>query len=152
VQLFHDPPEVFRVTLSPERARLLARPTWAAPLSLPGQYLSLLDEKGDEIVMLKDLETLDQDSRAALELELRRRYLTAIIERINAIDPEHGATYFSVRTDRGDRDFVMQHLQDNALWFTPTHLLLIDVDGNRFEVPDLRQLDDKSRTLLRAVV
>jgi hypothetical protein len=152
VELFHDPPEVFRVTLAPERARLLARPVWAAPLSQPGRYLSLLDEKGEEIVMLRELEELGKESRAALELELHRRYLTALVERIYAVDPEHGATYFAVRTNRGDREFVMQQLHDNALWFTPTHLLLIDVDGNRFEVPDTRKLDEKSRTMLRAVV
>ena len=117
-----------------------------------GEYLSLVDEKGDEVHMLKGLESLDRDSRAALELELRRRYLTATIEEIYSVDPEHGATYFSVRTDRGDQEFVMQHLQDNALWFTPTHLLLIDVDGNRFEIPDTRKLDAKGLGLLRAAV
>ena len=78
--------------------------------------------------------------------------LTATIEAIYAVDPEHGATYFSVRTDRGDREFVMQQLHDNVLWFTPTHLLLIDVDGNRFEIPDTGKLDAKGLSQLRAAL
>jgi hypothetical protein len=151
VRLFHDPPETFRITLGPDRERLLAKPVWAAPLSHPGRFLSLLDEKGEELVMLKDPGALDESSRVALDLELHRRYLTAIVHKINSIDPEHGATYFTVTTDRGEREFVMQHLHDNALWFTPTHVLLIDVDGNRFEIPDTRKLDAHSQTLLRAI-
>jgi hypothetical protein len=152
LHLFHDPPEVFRVTLGPERERVLARPVWAAPLSHPGRYLSLVDEKGEELAMVKDPETLDEASQAALERELYRRYLTATVDRFLIVEPKHGATYFSVSTDRGERDFVMQHLHDNALWFSPTHVLLIDVDGNRFEIPDTQKLDHRSMTLLRSVI
>ncbi len=152
LKLFHDPPEMFRATLTDARQRILVKPVWAAPLSHPDKYLALLDEKGEEVIMIADPATLDADSRAALDLELGRRYLTATIERVLTIDPEHGATYFSVQTARGPRDFVMQHLQDNALWFTPTHILLIDVDGNRYEIPDTRKLDPASLKMLRAAL
>ena len=132
-----------------ERTCLSAKPVWAAPLSYPGRYLSLLDEAGEEIAMVDDPKTLSAESRTALEEELHRRYLTATIARIRQIDPQHGATYFTVETDRGDRTFVVQQLHDNAVWFSQTRLLLVDVDGNRFEIADVNRLDDASRALIR---
>jgi hypothetical protein len=57
-----------------------------------------------------------------------------------------------VETDRGRRDFVTQNLQENALWFSCTHLLLLDVDGNRFEIPNLEGLDAKSRAVIDAIL
>ena len=79
---------------------------------------------------------LPPESLAAAKEELRRRYLTATVRAITHAKQEFGATYWSVQTDRGDRDFVTQNLQENAVWLSPTHLLLLDVDGNRFEVTD----------------
>jgi hypothetical protein len=58
---------------------------------------------------------------------------------------EFGATYWSVDTDRGPRDFVTQNLQENAMWFSDVHLLLVDMDGNRFEIVDTTALDARSR-------
>jgi hypothetical protein len=118
-------------------------------LSQPGRYLALLDSSGEPLTMVEDPAALAPESRTALEEELRRRYLTAFVSRILEVDPQHGATYFTVETDRGERKFVVQQLQDNAVWFGTTRLLLVDVDGNRFEVPDVNNLDMASQALIR---
>ena len=65
---------------------------------------------------------------------------------------EYGATYCQVQSDRGERDFVTQSLQENALWLSPTHLLLLDVDGNRFEIPDVTALDARSRAYIETIL
>jgi hypothetical protein len=65
---------------------------------------------------------------------------------------EFGATYWHIETDRGTRDFVTQNLQENAQWLSPTHLLLVDVDGNRFEIPDVHALDHRSRQIVRTIL
>src|SRR5512146_2619039 len=62
-----------------DRTYLTVKPVWAAPLSRPGAYLALLDEAGEEIALLPDVAVLAASSRAALQEELRRRYLTATI-------------------------------------------------------------------------
>lgn len=148
--LHHSPTGRLRVTL-PDRSHLFARAVWAAPLSRPNTYLALIDEKGDEIALLPTLDHLDTASRAALDTELRRRYVQAVIHRLIAIDAQHGAFYFTAQTDRGTREFVMQHLHDNAIWFSPTHVLLIDVDSNRYEIPNTTTLDPQSQRLIREV-
>ena len=124
----------------------------SAPLSAPGRYLSLLNGKGEEITLIGALEDLPPETRAVAVEDLARRYLTARIERIADIRTEFGVTYWNVVTDRGARDFVIQNLSESCIWISERHLLLIDVDGNRFEIPDRRSLDLPSREQLEAVL
>ena len=130
----------------------MVKPVWAAPLSRTNQYLCLMDAKGNEIVMLKDPSSLPPDSWEAVQQELRRRYMTAQVRAITEARVEYGATYWSVDTNRGAREFVTQSLQENAQWLSAAHLLLIDVDGNRFEIPDVTKLDLRSRHFITAIL
>ena len=152
LKLFYEPKDRLRLTVGDEKSYHTVKPVWAAPLSRPGQYLAFLDGKGKEIVTLPDPSVLPPDSLTAAQEELRRRYLTATVRAVTHAKQEFGATYWSVQTDRGDRDFVTQNLQENAVWLSPTHILLLDVDGNRFEITDVSALDDASRRYLAAIL
>jgi hypothetical protein len=148
---FHD--SYLRATLDGDRSMLQVKPVWAAPMSRPNKYLALLDGKDKEFALLEHPETeLDADSWAAAQQELRARYLTARVQRVTGARQEYGAAYWSVESDRGPRDFVTQNLQENAQWLSDDHLLLLDVDGNRFEIASIRGLDDRSRALVEAVL
>jgi hypothetical protein len=152
LNLFYEPKDRLRLTVGEELSYHTVRPAWSAPLSRPGKYLALLNGKGEEIITITDLAELPFSSVTAVKEELRRRYLTATVEEIVHAKFEYGATYWSVDTDRGRRDFVTQHLQENAIWLSDTHLLLLDVDGNRFEIPDTRTLNAKSRAYISAIL
>lgn len=152
LKLFYEPKDRLRLTVGDEKSYHTVKPAWAAPLSRPGQYLALLDGKGNEIITLPDPSVLPPESLRAANEELRRRYLTATVRVIAHAKQEFGATYWSVQTDRGDRDFVTQNLQENAVWLSPTHLLLLDVDGNRFEITDVSALDESSRRFVAAIL
>lgn len=147
-QLFYSPKDRLRLTVNGEKSYPTVKPVWASPLTYPNRYLSLLNAKGEEIAMLSGLEALDADSRSAVTEELSRRYLTARVESVESARSEFGVTYWHVQTDRGERDFVTQSLQENAQWLSERHLLLIDVDGNRFEIPDVSALAPTSRAIV----
>ena len=152
LKLFHEPKDRLRLTIGEEKSYPTVKPVWAAPLSHPGRYLALLDSKGEEIAMVPDPKSLERDSYEAVRQELNRRYLTSTIRLITAAKSEFGATYWHVLTERGERDFVTQSLQENAQWLSPTHLMLIDVDGNRFEIQDIDGLDPKSREIVAQIL
>ena len=156
LKLFHHPPEAdgarLRLTIEGDRSYLSVKPVWAAPLSWPNTYLTLLDGKGEEIALVPQPRDLPPASWEAVQRDLRGRYLTATVTTINSARQEFGATYWHVETDRGPRDFVTQNLQENAQSFSDTHLLLLDVDGNRFEIPDTNALNARSRNLLYSIV
>lgn len=148
LHFFYHPKDRLRLTVKDDRSYVTVKPAWSAPLTRPGKYLALLNGKGEEITTIADPDQLENASKAAVMEELHRRYLTATVHKVTHAKNEFGATYWHVITDRGERDFVTQSLQENAQWLGPTHLLLIDVDGNRFEIPDIEALDLKSRAFI----
>lgn len=152
MRLFYDPPGTLRLTVDEERSYPTVRLYQAWPLSAPGRYVSLLNGKDEEIALLDDLSGLPAQSRAVAEAELGRRYLTARIEAIDSIRTEFGVTYWHVRTSRGPRDFVVQSLSDSCLWLSERHILIVDVDGNRFEIADRYALEPVSRERLDLVL
>ncbi len=152
LKLYYHPKDRLRLTVGEEKSYSVVKPAWASPLTYPNRYLSLLNSKGEEIAMVPDLNELTPESRAAVSEELSRRYLTATITAVEFAKVEFGATYWHVDTDRGRRDFVTQSLQENAQWMGEGHLMLIDVDGNRFEILDVSKLDEKSRRFIEQIV
>ena len=151
LKIFYDPKDQLRLTVG-DKSYITVKPVWAAPLSRPDKYLALLDGKGEQIVMVDDPKELPEESLTAVRQELRRRYLTAAVLSVVYAKEEFGATYWTVETDRGRRDFVTQNLQENAIWLAPEHLLLLDVDGNRFEIADTGKLDAASQMYIDTIL
>jgi len=149
---FYHPQDRLRLTIGDNSSYTSVVPAWAAPLTLPNQYLSILDGAGKQILMFKNLDEIPAESRPAIEEELRRRYLTSIIQRVISARSEFGVSYWKVETDRGILEFVAQSLQENAQWLSATQLLIVDIDANRFEIPDIDALDEKSRMLLTTII
>jgi Domain of unknown function (DUF1854). len=150
--VFFEPAGTLRLTVEEQRSYPSVKLFQAAPLSRPGQFLSFQSGKGEEILMVPSLDALNPASRAAAEEELRRRYLTAKVRAITSIRTEFGVTYWHVVTDRGERDFVVQSLSESCVWLSESHILIIDVDGNRFEIADRFALDEASRIHLESVL
>ena len=146
--LVRSPPWALRLTIRNDRSYPRIKIVRAAPLSFPDQFISILDDKDVEICMIDNLAEVEPATRALIEEELEKRYLTSIVQRIISIRSEYGTSYWEVHTDRGGREFVIQNVSENAQWPGNRRLLLIDVDGNRFEVPDLDALDQRSRKLV----
>jgi hypothetical protein len=152
LNLFYAPKDRLRLTVGDQISYITVKPAWSAPLSQPGRFLSLMNGKNEEIAMIEDPADLCPDSQAAVEQELRRRYLSATIRSIADARSEFGVTYWTAETDRGTREFVTQSLQENAQWLGEHHLLLLDVDGNRFEIQDLTALDLESQAIIQRIV
>jgi hypothetical protein len=152
LRLFYEPAGMARLTVANDRSYLKVKFALAAPLSRPRQHVSLLNGKGEEIILLPALDALEPDSRRVAERELQRRYLTSQVQRLVSLKQEFGVTYWEAETERGVRDFVVRDLQENCVWLSETHLLLIDVDGSRFEIPDRRLLDERSQQFLDLVL
>lgn len=151
MNLFYEPKDRLRLTHD-DRSYHTVVPRWSSPLRHPGAFLALLDGKGNEIVTLKNPRDLPDGSYSVVMEEISRRYLTADVLEILQVKNEWGTTYWTVRTDRGVREFVTQSLQENAQWLSPTHIMLIDVDGNRFELRDTAALEAPSRKLLGTIL
>ena len=152
IRLFREPPWTLRLTIDGDRSYLKVKVVRAAPLSYPDRFISILDAKDEEICMVGDLGDLDKGTRAIIGEELERRYLTSAIEQIDSLRSEFGTSYWEVKTNRGQREFVVQNVAENVQWLGARRLLIVDVDGNRFEIPDLERLDKLSLGYIRQVL
>ncbi len=151
IQLYYHPKDRLRMTCG-DRSWHTVIPVWASPLGHPGKFLSLMDAKQQEITLIPRPEDLPRESWEAVQEELHRRYLTGKVERVLDAKGEWGATYWRVLTDRGEREFVTQNLQENAQWLGQGHILLTDVDGNKFEIKGLDQMDTTSKEIVGRVL
>jgi len=151
IRVYRAPKNMVRMTIRNERSYIRVRPVHASPMAYPDHYISLLDIKNEEVAFIRHLDQLDAESRQVIEEELAHRYLKAKIERILSIQMEFGVTYWSVMTDRGEREFVIRG-HESTHWASDTRLLLTDVDGNRFEIIDYTRLDPHSIQLIESYV
>lgn len=152
IRVFREPQWKLRLTIVGKVSYPEVKVVRALPLSRPDEFISFLDGKNDEICMIDDLEGLDAPSKEVITEELANRYLTSIVSRVNSVRNEFGTSYWDVETDRGGRDFVVQNVSENARWFGANRLLLLDVDGNRFEIPHLDELDKRSLAFIEQVL
>jgi len=159
IRLFRTggPASALRLTLSdPQigapRSYLRVQVARAFPLSDPDHYIGLRDKDDKDIGLLETLDGLDADSRARVDEELYRRYFLPKIVRVNDVKEEFGMTTWDVETDKGHRNFVIRNLRDAVQELSATRVLVTDSDGNRYEFPDVRKLDDKSFAVMQRVL
>src|ERR1051326_2208881 len=124
----------------------IVKPVRALPLTDPDAWIGLMDEKGKPVHMLRSLKELDPESREILEQELEQLYFLPKISRINNIAEEYGVLRLEVETDRGPRAFEIR-TRENIRFLPDGRALLRDLDGNRYEIPSLGDLDARSRML-----
>lgn len=116
----------------------------AFPFENPYEYISVLDSEGKEVCLIHKLDELREQDRPLIVDELERKYYTPVISKITSMNERFGFSYWTVTTDTGERSFTMQDTYRNISRVSSTHVFLTDVDGNRYDIPDIEALDRKS--------
>jgi len=121
--------------------------TLAFPLTHPSRMLVVRDSELEEIGIIDDYLTVDEQSRKLLEEELEKAYFVPRILRIISADQEHHLGTFEVETDRGPRTIQVEFNQ--RVRFLPGgRVVMQDVDANRYEIASINNLDARSQALL----
>jgi len=114
------------------------------PWTLTDQYVSIRDDDGKEIVLLRSLDGLPAATRDLIEQDLAEKFFVPKIKRISSYRAEFGVVYISAETDRGDVTFQIRN-RDDVRILSSRRGLFRDVDGNIYEVEDLLALDRASQ-------
>ncbi len=120
----------------------------AFPISDPDHYIGFLDSEGKDIGIVKDPSLLDADSRQVLLEDLEVRYFVPVVEQVVQVKEEFGSVYWTVETNRGRKEFVARNLKDSLLELPGNRVILTDIDGNRYEIPDIMKLNRKAQDIL----
>jgi hypothetical protein len=117
-------------------ARKVGSMAMAFPLSNRDRMIVVRDEEGVEIGVLDDLSGLDAESRQIVAGELERSYFMPRISDILDVKEEHRVETWKVATDRGTRTFEVRNLQRSVRRIGPRRIVILDVDNNRYDIPD----------------
>ncbi|MCY3551143.1 MAG: DUF1854 domain-containing protein [Candidatus Poribacteria bacterium] len=114
------------------------------PLSNPDGYISIAADEDTEIGILVNPSELTPESQKILREELDKRYFTPTIQKVYRVKEQFGIHEWEVQTARGRITFSVRGLNQNIKQVPPARLFVTDVQGNRYDIPDYRELDAQS--------
>jgi ATP-binding cassette subfamily B protein len=126
------------------------------PATNPRDYISLRvwnrDGAEQEIGILRHLDQWPAEAQALVQAALDRRYWLQTITGVDEIKLELGHLTLKVRTDHGPRLFTMRWSQSQVQDFGERGKVLLDLDENRYLVPDVEALPPRERDLFQRYV
>ena len=118
------------------------------PFSKPFEYICISDIEDKEIGILRNIDDLDKDSYELARNELETRYFCPTITEIKSIKEKMGHFYFETKIGDKDKNFTVKNITRNIRFAGEDTLLIFDMDGNRFIMPEFSKTDTKSKRLL----
>jgi hypothetical protein len=122
-------------------------PVRAFPNTDPQHWISLVSAEGTEIVCLPDLHDLPSATRRILDDEFANREFAPLIQRIVSISTVSEPSEWTVETDRGPAQFVLQSDSD-VRRIDAQRAMVVDAHGTRYRIDHLDGLDSRSRRYL----
>jgi len=120
------------------------------PVSRADSYITLLDEDGIEVAIIRILADLNKESLEVVQYSLDDYYLVPHIERILSISEKNGKIHWVVETERGIKEFDVRNRNHDIKVYPDGRVRVRDSDDNRYVVSDYRKLDKHSRGQLIA--
>ena len=114
------------------------------------KYITLLDETGIEKAVIRDLNTLPKSEREIIEACLEEYYLIPRVTQILGVREKFGVITLNTQTDRGPAVIEIRNLLHGLRMVHDNRVLIRDGNDNRYEIPDLTQLDKHSRQLIES--
>jgi len=151
-RLFRDETGCLRMEIEGDRTYLDVKLAYAFPLTDPEHFIGALDGRDRSIGLFTSLEGLDPESRKLAQQALETRYFIPDIVRIFDLREEVGVVYFDVETNRGARSFVVRGLRDAIEVLDDARILIADIDGNRYNIPNWQRMDARSRRLIECFI
>ena len=120
------------------------------PFSDKDSFLSVrtTEERSKEIGIIEKLEDMEGPVVEMLKEQLTLHYFTPIIEKVLKIKDEYGFAYWSVVTNHGACHFTSRMGGNAVIHLSESRILVMDIDENRFEIPDINRLTPKERKRL----
>lgn len=117
------------------------------PYSAPTRYISVM-AGGEELGIIEDLSAFSGEQRSILEDALRFRYYLPRILRIRSAKEKVSFLYLDCETNAGDKILCIADFTSNLRFLSTDTLVISDIEGNRYQIPDYSHFDRASRKRL----
>ncbi len=105
-------------------------------------------DKETEIGILRNVSELPKTQADLVRKELKKRYFIPEIISVKDVKEEFGSAIWKTVTTSGEREFTMNDLGTNVRGLGAGKVMLVDVYGNRYYIPDIEKVDDKAKKVL----
>jgi ATP-binding cassette subfamily B protein len=126
------------------------------PVQHTDRYISLrwfnAENQEQEIGIIRDLAAWPDKAQQLLRAALQRRYFVHIIKGIHSIRQFQNYLQFDAITDRGAQEFIIRYSSQSAHAYGDTGKILIDVEDNRYLIPDTAALPERDRALFERYI
>lgn len=122
-------------------------PVRAFPIQSPNQGISLVRDGGKEVAWIDDMATLPEPWHTLVQDELDGREFMPVVSSIVAVSGFATPCTWSVKTDRGDTDFILKGEEDIRR-IGEKSLIIADNHGIQFLIRDMFTIDKNSRRIL----
>ena len=120
------------------------------PVNKIYNYITLLNEDGKEIAVIRDIADLNDSSRAVINTSLDEYYLVPLITKIVSITEKSGTLNWQVETNRGFKAFDVRDRNHDIRIYNDGSVRVRDSHDNRYVIEDYRKLDKHSYKQLSA--
>lgn len=118
------------------------------PVSGHSQYITFLDENGEEQFILRNIENMEESQRRLLLDCLEEYYRIPKITRLISRSEKHKIWLWNVETDKGEYTFeIINHIQSMRMFYDK-RILIKDGNDNRYEIPNIYEMDKRSQKLI----
>lgn len=114
------------------------------PFELEWEFISVMDERQSEVGIIRSVSLFAGAGDDMLRTELSRRYYAPVVDKILGVKERYGFSYWRVHTAEGNVSFTLHDTYRSIIRAGGGRVVLLDVNGNRFEIPDVEALDRKS--------
>lgn len=120
------------------------------PVSRIDQYITLIDENGKEVAVIRDYQSLDKESAKVIRKSIDDYYLVPYILKINSVIDKNGTLVWETETNRGFKRFEIRDRNHDIKVYKDGCIRIRDADDNRYIIEDYQKLDKHSKYLLNS--
>ena len=145
-----DENNLVNITLADGIELLHIEPRRLFPVNDHERYITLQNEDGVEVAMIRSISDLSEDSQKVIRASLEDYYLVPKILKIISVVEKYGTLRWTVETERGIKSFDIRNRNHDIRVYRDGRVRVRDSDDNRYTIDDYNALDAHSRSLMIA--
>ena len=118
------------------------------PVSGLSVYITFLNSEGEEQFIIRKIDGMEPEQKKLLLGMLDEYYRIPKITKLVKFSEKHKIWMWEVETDRGNFTFeIINHIQSLKMFYDK-RILIKDGNDNRYEIPNIYELDKRSQKLI----
>ena len=118
------------------------------PITGLTRYIALLDNEGNEIAVIRNIDDLLPESKKVVQNCLTEYYMIPRITKFIKMSEKFKIWIWTAETDKGICTFEIRNHITAIKPLYDGRVLIKDANDNRYEIPDINKLDKKSLRMI----